>query len=144
MTRQSQFPCYDYLDKPLSALTENEAHLVVTMRIWARGAMARTCPLRLIAPRFLLTGQGHLMVPFHNFMMALGHSSARAIGLSVHEDGCVTDDEALVLAALGNVIYADAAGARCALAPIVAADCLDALICRIVSILPIVAPQKVH
>lgn len=143
MTCQSPFPFYDYLDQPLSALTDNEAHLVVTMRIWAKGAMARTCPLRLVALRFLLTGQSQMMVPFHNFMMTLGRSAARAIGLSAREDGRVTDDEALLLTAFGCVANAGAAGARCALAPIIVADCLDTLACKITSVLAVRSPQNV-
>jgi hypothetical protein len=92
MTDNTPLSLYAYLDHPLTAFTTNEAHLIVSMRIWAKAAMARTCPLRLVAPRFVLSGQGQSMVPFHSFMMGLGHTAARAIILGCCEHGPITED----------------------------------------------------
>ncbi len=122
---------YDFIDHPLSALERPDADFVTSMRIWAKGAMANRCPLRLVAPRFVLTGNAQALVPFHSFMMTLGQCAARAIGLSAAEDGRVTEDEALILTALAAGKSNNAQGVRLAIASLVHAERLDTLTHRI-------------
>jgi hypothetical protein len=131
MTANTALSLYAYLDHPLTALAPNEAHLVVSMRIWAKAAMARTCPLRLVAPRFVLSGQGQSMVPFHAFMMALGQSAARAVILGCCENGPITEDEALILLAADAVRGRNLQSARLAMTRMIRADCLGALVHKI-------------
>ena len=118
---------YDFIDHPLSALEAPDADFVTSMRIWAKGAMANRCPLRLVASRFVLTGHAQALVPFHSFMMTLGQCAARAIGLSAAEDGRVTEDEAFILTAAAAGKRRNAQGVRLAIASLVHARSLDAL-----------------
>ena len=121
---------YDFVDQPLTELDAQQGLLITCMRIWARGAMARTCPLRLVAPRFVLIGQASTLVPFHAFMMALSTGAARAIGLSSRENGCITEDEALLLTAFEGARHASAVRIKSALASIVCAQNLDCVVHR--------------
>ena len=50
METKTALTFYDFIDHPLSALERPDGDFVTSMRIWAKGAMANRCPLRLIAP----------------------------------------------------------------------------------------------
>jgi hypothetical protein len=54
---------YDFVDHPLAALSPQDTLLVGAMRVWARAAMARVCPVRLVAARFAFAGNGNLLMP---------------------------------------------------------------------------------
>lgn len=118
---------YDFVDHPLAALNPLDALLGGAMRVWARAAMARICPVRFVAPRFVFAGIGNLLMPFHAFMMTLGHSAARPIGLSAQEDGRVTDDEAMILTAFAAIANHDISQARLAFMSIAGADSIGVL-----------------
>jgi hypothetical protein len=127
MNTKTALTCYDFIDHPLSALENRDAAFVVAMRIWAKAAMSRVCPLRLVAPRFVLSGQTRALMPFHSFMTTLGRTAARAVGLCATEEGCVTDDEALILTALAAVDQRNTQGVQLAFASLAHADGLNAL-----------------
>ena len=118
---------YDFVDHPLAALRPLDALFVAAMRVWARAAMARICPVRLVAPRFVFAGNGNLLMPFHAFMMTLGQSAARPIGLSAQEDGAVTDDEAMILTAFAAIACRDIPQAGIGFASIARADAVTTL-----------------
>lgn len=118
---------YNFVDQPVAALSAHHSLLITCVRIWARGAMARTYPLRHVAPRFVLSGQAGALAPFHAFMLVFGNSAARVIGLSASEDGRITDDEALLLTALEAASHNGAERVRLAPATLICAQRLDAV-----------------
>jgi hypothetical protein len=111
----------DYEGMPLAVLGEHERFLVMAIRVWAKGVRARVCPLRLLAPRFVMARRLQLLVPMHGFMLALASGAARAIGVACNEASDVTPDEALILTALDHTRNRDLAGARAWLAGVVRA-----------------------
>jgi hypothetical protein len=68
-----------------------------------------------------------MLMPFHAFMLTLGRSAARPIGLCVHEDGPITDDEAMMLTAFAAIGDFDIPRARVAFASIASADAIAIL-----------------
>jgi hypothetical protein len=118
---------YDFVDHALAELSPREALLVRAMRIWAKGAMARVCPVRLVAPRFMLAGSAAMLMPFHAFMLTLGCSAARPIGLSSQEEGPVSEDEAIILTAFGAIRSRNVLQGRVAFASIARADAIVSL-----------------
>jgi hypothetical protein len=117
----------DYEGMPLAALGEHERFLVMAIRVWAKGVRARVCPLRLLAPRFVMAGRLGLLVPTHTFMLALANGAARAIGVACNEAIDVTPDEALILTTLDHIRNRDPAGARAWLAGVVRARDISAV-----------------
>lgn len=128
MTTRAASTFYDFVDHPLSQLRPWDSAIITTMRIWAKGAMARTCPVRLIAPRFMLSGNSEALMPFHTFMITLGRTAARAVGLNAQEDGPITEDQAFIFAAFASIQNRDIHSARLALASLIQADGLGVLI----------------
>lgn len=127
MLTQNAKTFYDFVDQPLASLSPQNVLLITCVRIWARGAMARTCTLRLVAPSFVLSGHAAILVPFHAFMIVLGNSAARPIGLATREDGRVTDNEALLLLAFDAAKSASLERVKLAFASLVFALRLDAV-----------------
>jgi hypothetical protein len=117
-------------DKPplLKDLSPTPAQLIVDMRTWAKAARARTCPLRLISPRFVLAGRVGELLPFHRFMLALQVSAARYISINTNENGDLTDDEVLILDVLTCLHLRQVGSARHAFATMICANCLDAVL----------------
>ena len=114
-----------YVGMPLNELSEPDVFVLMAMRVWAKGVRARVCPLRLLAPRFVIMGRLRLLVPMHAFMQTLASGAARAIGVACNEASEVTPDEALILSALDHTKNCDPAGARAWLTAIVRAHELD-------------------
>lgn len=112
-------PAYEGLS--LAELSEHERFLVMAIRVWAKGVRARVCPLRLLAPRFVMAGRMTLLMPMHRFMLGLASGAARAIGVAYNEASDVTPDEALTLSALACLQHRNATGARAWLASVVTA-----------------------
>ena len=110
-----------YVGMPLNELSEPDVFVLMAMRVWAKGVRARVCPLRLLAPRFVIMGRLRLLVPMHAFMQTLASGAARAIGVACNEASEVTPDEALILSALDHTKNCDPAGARAWLAGVVRA-----------------------
>lgn len=116
-----------YLDRSPPEL-ENRARLaLMTIRLWATEMRRDRCPigvLRHALPRW--NAQGALW-PAHNFLSWLLAYAARGIELGCPCCGRVSDDEALMLAAL---FAGDRTQAQAALATLVGSDALDGAVRR--------------
>lgn len=116
---------YTFLDAPCDSLSPAARLITHAMRDWATAAASRVCPLRLVAPRFVLAGQAEQLGPFHMFMLAFARGAARPVRLGEGSGARIGDDEAQVLVAIGSLQAGRMSAARFALASLISAHELD-------------------
>lgn len=89
-----------YLDQPLANLGGPERLAVLGLRVWARALRDGNCPMAALAGLFGLAGAGHALGPAHTFFSWMAAHAEHQLMLGCPCCGRVSEDEALLLAAM--------------------------------------------
>ena len=131
---------YDFVDRPVTSLDGGGRFLIWSMRSWVAALGQRECPAARLAPAFARWRMIGGLQPFHQAMLLLNRDALEPLRFCALPCNHVSEDEAILLALVGQLGGGKTLAARDTLALLIDESSLGDALARFADLAGVLAP----